>query len=200
MPKKTASELQIDWRSSKLTSISTVKNILRKYGLLGRIAARKLFLNERHVRSCLDWCEAYSKVDPSLWNDVIFSDKCWLKLFRRRWAYVRRPKGTRFHDKYTTKSMKFGEGSVMVLGPIKEDGTEIFIRCPDQLNSNDYIDFLNKGLLPIYDCNDIFQKGNARCHKFRVVSSSMDNCGICCLSDWPLHSSDLNIIEALWSH
>ena len=30
-PKKTACELQIDWRSSKLTSMSTVE----KYGLLG---------------------------------------------------------------------------------------------------------------------------------------------------------------------
>ena len=45
-PKKTARELQIDWRSSKPTSMSTVKSILRKYKLLGRIAARKLFLNE----------------------------------------------------------------------------------------------------------------------------------------------------------
>ena len=63
-PKKTAHELQIDWRSSKPTSMSTVKSILRKYGLLGRIATRKPFLNERHVRSRLNWCKAYSKVDP----------------------------------------------------------------------------------------------------------------------------------------
>jgi len=38
-PKKTVRELQIDWRSSKATSMSTVKSILGKYGLLGRIAA-----------------------------------------------------------------------------------------------------------------------------------------------------------------
>ena len=73
-PKKTARELQFDWRTSQPTLLSTVKNILRKYGLLGRISARKPFLNERHVRSHLGWCKAYSKVEPSFWKDVIFSD------------------------------------------------------------------------------------------------------------------------------
>jgi len=57
--------------------------------------------------------------------------------------YVKRPKGTRFHDKYTTKSMKFGGGSVMVWGAIKKDGTKILIRCPDQLNSNGYMNVLD---------------------------------------------------------
>ena len=84
-PKKTARELQIDWRLSKPTSKSAIKSILRKYGLLGRIAASKQFLNERHIRSRLNWCKAYSKVDPSLWNDVIFSAECRLK----RRAYVK---------------------------------------------------------------------------------------------------------------
>jgi len=84
----------------------------------------------------------------------------------------------------------------MVWGAIKEDGTKILIRCPDRLNFNDH---MNKGLLPIYDRNDIFQQDNTLCHKFRVVSSFMDNCGICCLSDWSLQTPDLNIIEALWS-
>jgi len=64
--KENTRELQIGWRSSKPTTMSTVKSILRKYGLLGRIAARKPFLNERNVRSRLNSCKAYSKVDPSL--------------------------------------------------------------------------------------------------------------------------------------
>jgi len=178
----------------------TVKRILRKYGLLGRIAARKPFLDERHVRSRLNWCKAYSKVDPSLWNAVIFSDECRLELLGRiRMEYVRRPNGNRFHDKYTTKSMKFGCGSVIVWGAIKEDWTKILIRYPDRLNFNGYMNALNKGLLPIYDRNDIFQNDNASCHKSRVVSFFMDNCGTCCLSDWPLQSPDLNMIQALWS-
>ena len=60
--------------------------------------------------------------------------------------------------------MKFGGGSVMVWGVIKEDETKILMRYPDRLNSNGYMDVLNKGLLPIYDRNDIVQQDNAPCH------------------------------------
>ena len=132
-PKKTSRELQIDWRSSKPTSMSTVKSILKKYGLLGRIVTRKPFLNEQHVHSRLNWCKTYSKVDLSLWNDVIFSEECRLELLKRKREYVRRPKEIRFHDKYITKSIKFGGDSVMVWGAIKEDGAKILIICQDRL-------------------------------------------------------------------
>jgi len=174
-PKKTARKLQIYWRSSKPTSVSIVKSILRKYELLGRIAAKKPFLNKQYIRSRLNWCKAYSNVDPSLWNDVMFIDECRLELFGRRMEYVRRPKETRFHEKYTTKSMKFGGGGVLLWGAIEEDGTKILIKCPDRLNFNGYIDVLNKGLLSIYDRNDIFKQDNAPCHKLRVASSFIDN-------------------------
>jgi len=115
------------WASiwSQPTSLSSVKNILRKYGLLRWIAARKPFLNERHVRSRLGWCKAYSKVEPSFWKYVIFSDEYRLELFGRKMEYVRGPKGTRFLDKYTSKSMKFGGASHMVWETIKEDRTKV---------------------------------------------------------------------------
>ena len=86
-----------------------------------------------------------------------------------------------------------------IMGSHKKDGSKIIIRCPDRLNSNGYMDVFNKRPLPTYGRNDIFQQDNAPCHKFRVVSSFMDNCGICCLSDWSFQSPDLNIIETLWS-
>ena len=76
--------------------------------------------------------------------------------------------------------MKFGDVSLMLWGAIKEDGTKVLIICPNRLNANGYNDLLKKGLLQIYDRNDIFQQD-----KSRVISSFMENYGICCLSDWP---------------
>ena len=50
----------------------------------------------------------------------------------------------------------------MVWGGMKEDGTKILTRYPDRLNSDGYMEVLNKGLLSIYDRNDIFQQDNVR--------------------------------------
>ena len=63
----------------------------------------------------------------------------------------------------------------MIWAAIKEDRTKILVRYTVRLNSYGYMDVLNKRMLPIYD---IFQDGNAPCHKSRVVSSFMDNYGI----------------------
>jgi len=93
----------MEWKSSHTFSVSTVKRIPRKYGLIGRIAAKKSLLNERHVSSCLKWCKAYTMLDPCFWNDVIFPDKCRIEPFSRRIEYVRRLQGFRYTPKYTTK-------------------------------------------------------------------------------------------------
>lgn len=198
-PQKTARDLLIDWKLSQTSSVSTVKRILRKYGLFGRIAAKKPYLNERHIKNRLKWCRDYNKLPPSFWNDVIFTDESRIELFSRRREYVRRPQGSRYNPKYTTKTVKFGGKSLMVWGAIKEDGTRVLIRCPDRVNSFAYKDVLSKGLLPIYGAQNIFQQDGAPCHKSRLVSSFLDKKKICVLSDWPAQSPDMNIIEPLWA-
>ena len=79
--------------------------------------------------------------------------------------------GLKDPDKYTAKTVKFGDSSLMVWKAIKEDGTRILIRCPDRMNSASYEDVLKKGLLPMYDPQNIFQQDGAPCHKSRLVTS-----------------------------
>jgi len=88
----------------------------------------------------------------------------------------------------------------MVWGAIKEDGTRILIRCPDRMNSAGYAEVLQKGLLPIYEQQIIFQQVGAPCHKSGFASSFLDKSFICILSDCPAQSPDLNLIEPLWSY
>ena len=48
-PKSTSHELRDDWDFPRNIFVTTAKRILRIYGLLGRIAARKPFLTKVHI-------------------------------------------------------------------------------------------------------------------------------------------------------
>ena len=48
-PKKIALDLLKSWKSSRPTSVNTVKRILRNYKLFGRIVAKKPMLSGRHI-------------------------------------------------------------------------------------------------------------------------------------------------------
>ena len=56
---------------------------------------------------------------------------------------------------------------------LKEDGTRILIQC--RMNSVEYENVLKRGLLPIYEIQNIFQQDGAPCHKSRLITSFLDN-------------------------
>ena len=147
--KKKAPDLLKEWKSSVLISVNTVKRILRKYQMFGRIAANKPLLNQRNIHKRFQWCKFYTKLDRSFLKDVIFSEESRLEIYSRRREYVCRPQGARYEHKYKTKTVKFEGKTLMDLEAIKEDGSRILIRCPDQMNSDGY-QVLKKGFLPTY--------------------------------------------------
>ena len=99
----TAREVQRSAFNTSNMSIWTVRRILRRFGLHGRVAAQTPLLNLVQIRKQLSWCKSYLKIDGNLWANVIFSDESRIELYFRRMQYVRRLVGQRFHNIYIMK-------------------------------------------------------------------------------------------------
>ena len=50
-------------------------------------------------------------------SEILFTDEKRIKLYGTRRAYVRRKVGTRYHNKFVRKTVKFGGGSSLVWEP-----------------------------------------------------------------------------------
>ena len=133
-------------RCLQKSMLDTVKRILRKAGLHGRVVAKKLLLNRGHIKKRLLWCKLYLEMDVGSWRNFIFSGEARLELYSKRRQYVRRSVGQRFQSKYTLKTVKYGGPSILLWGAIRGDGAKVFCRCPPILNSKDYQTVLDRYL------------------------------------------------------
>ena len=108
-------------------SVRTVRNVLIKNNLNGRVAARKPYLTAAHKQARLHWAKAHKDWKDE-WRRVIFSDETSVQLIQRGGKrYCRWRPGERFRPSCLIPTVKHGGGKFNVwscfhaggVGPIK---------------------------------------------------------------------------------
>ena len=102
-PFLTAREIQNRVPESSNVCIGTVKRILRRNGLFGRVAARKPLLSKQNIQHRKKWCVDKKNWTDTNWSKVIFSDETRLELIFKSRKFVRRQRGQRFLPKIHRK-------------------------------------------------------------------------------------------------
>ena len=83
------------------------------------------------------------------WKTIIWSDESRFTLFQNDSpSRVWRKNGTRYNIKNLTPTVKHGGGGVMMWGCFSGKGLGPLVKVDGKMNRLDYIDILNKHLLP----------------------------------------------------
>lgn len=197
-PHMTANQLRQECGVSNDVSVDTVKRILRKASLFGRIACRKPFLNKKHKQKRLQWCREKLRWTVVDWNRIIFSDESKIDLHTRGRQFVRRSPGKQLVAKYLHQTFKFSP-SIMVFGAIRSDGKRYLRKLDGTVNANYYQSVLDDALPHMYTTRYIFQQDGAKIHTAHSTLAYLERKCIRVLPNWPPQSPDMSIIENLWS-
>ena len=132
---------------------------------------------------------------------MLFSDEASIEQFSVRVVGVRRPKGKRYEERYTTPTVKHPP-TQMIWGAMSVSGTAALFFMPPKttMNGNRYLNLLRAKLklhMQVHRCS-VFMHGGAPCHRQRTVKDYLTAERIKVL-DWLGNSPDLNPIENLWS-
>ncbi|KAF2343643.1 Transposase Tc1-like [Trinorchestia longiramus] len=110
-------------------SRKTVSRRLEEIGLFAQSPLKKPLISKNNKKARLYFANKHVILTSKNWAKVFFSDESKFNLFTKDGNnYVRRRTGENLNRMCTKKTVKFGGGSVMVLGMISSKGTTAPIR------------------------------------------------------------------------
>lgn len=200
---KIAQEVAVECK--KQVHPSTIRRILRREGLHGRIARKKPFINDRNRKRRLQFAREYVLKEDMWWEDCLFSDESKFNVFGADGAVrVWRKKNEELRTRNLRPTVKHGGGSVMVWGCMAASGVGQLVFVEGIMKKEGYLKILQNNVrqsaekLGIRDTFKFYQDNDPK-HAARVCQEwALYN--LPKVLHPPAQSPDFNVIENLWDH